>query len=205
MKYFFCAFLLINTYCSNSQIDTLSNLSNAEKLFGLSVFWKEAAYNFAYFDKSKINWDSAYLAFIPQVLDTKNTYEYYRTLQRFCALLKDGHTNIMMPPYIQKGSINVDIGFVYLENKVFNISIPKKDSSLIPLGSELIKVNGTPINDFLKDSIFPYISYSAIHQLYNTSVNQIVRPPFAFNDKAVHLTFRTPTEQIVSYDLKVNT
>ncbi len=205
MKYISFFVLLLKSCTCFAQLDTVSNLSNTEKLFGISLFWKEASYNFAYFDKTKINWDSAYLAFIPQVLATKNTYEYYRTLQRFCALLKDGHTNINMPRYIQKGDINVDIAFQYLDGKVYNTSIPKKDSSLIPLGSELVKVNNIPINDFLKDEIFPYISYSANHQLYNTAINHIIRPPFAFNDKPVRLTFKTSSGNFVTYDTKTNT
>jgi len=205
MKYILFCLLILNSYKCIAQLDTVSNLSNTEKLYGLSLFWKEASYNFAYFDKTKINWDSTYQAFIPQVLATKSTYEYYRTLQRFCALLKDGHTNINMPRYIQKGDINVDIGFQYLDGKVYNTSIAKKDSSVVPLGSELIKVNDVPIDDFLKNEIFPYVSYSAIHQLYNTAINQIIRPPYAFNDKSVHLTFKTPAGKIVSYDAKTNT
>jgi C-terminal processing protease CtpA/Prc len=110
-----------------------------------------------------------------------------------------------MPRYIQKGDINVDIGLVFLDGKVYNTSIPKKDSLLVPPGSELINVNGIPAIDFLQNEIFPYISYSARHQLYNTAINQIIRPPYAFNDKAVHLTFKTPTGSIVSYEAKTNT
>jgi len=206
MKRIISTLLIASSVLSTfAQIDTTSNLTNTEKILGLSLFWKEASYNFAYFDKANINWDSAYEAFIPKVQETKNTYEYYRVLQRFCALLKDGHTNVSMPAYIQKGSINTDIGFVYLENKILLTGIARKDSSLVPLGSELIKVNDIPISDFLKNEIFPYISYSAIHQLYNTAMWRIVSPPFAYNNKSVHLTFRTPLGKIVSYDPRINT
>ena len=41
-------------------------LSTPEKIYGLSVFWKEASYNFAFFDQvSDLNWDSVYAAYIP--------------------------------------------------------------------------------------------------------------------------------------------
>src|SRR5688572_26488808 len=118
MKYIFIFLLSLGVArAANAQLDTTSNISDADKLYGLSLFWKEASYNFAYFDKSNINWDSAYQAFIPQVLATKNTYEYYRVMERFCALLKDGHTNIYFPR-ISKVSTNTQMIFEYLENKV---------------------------------------------------------------------------------------
>jgi hypothetical protein len=42
-------------------------LSVAEKVYGLSLFWKEVSYNFAYFDQvPDLDWDSAYQEFIPQ-------------------------------------------------------------------------------------------------------------------------------------------
>ncbi len=205
MKHILFYIILFQSIYCRAQIDTTSNLSDTDKLYGLSLFWKEAAYNFAYFDKSNINWDSAYQAFIPRVMATKNTYEYYRTLQRFCALLKDGHTNVNMPRYIQKGDINVDISFVCLDNKVYNTSIPKKDSAVIPPGSELVSINNIPTATFLQTEIFPFISYSATHQLYNTAINYIIRPPVALNDKPVHLTFKTSAGKIVSYDAKTNT
>ncbi len=205
MKYFPFWLIFLKSFACSAQLDTTSDLTGAEKVYGLSIFWKEASYNFAYFDKAKIDWDSTYRSFIPQVLATKNTYEYYRTLQRFCALLKDGHTNINMPPYILKGDISIDVSLQHLDGRIYNTSIPKRDSSFVPLGSELIKVNNIPVNDFLKNEIFPYISYSATHQLYNTAINQIIRPPFAFNDKPVRLTFNTPEGKIASYDVKINT
>lgn len=205
MKYLLLTILIISSFTCTSQIDTTANLSNTEKLYGLSVFWKEASYNFAYFDRANINWDSAYQAFIPHALYTKSTYEYYRVLQRFCALLKDGHTHVFMPANLSKGDFNIDISLVYLNEKVFNISIPKKDSSLLPLGSELIKVNDLPTKDFLTQNVFPFVSYSAIHQLYNTAVGRIITPPYATNNKAIRLTFKTPEGKVVTYHTKINT
>ena len=100
MKKLYCLLLLsvlFNIRSSFAQIDTVANLSAADKLYGLSKFWSEVSYNFAYFDHAKINWDSTYRAYIPKVLATKNTWEYYRLMQQFCALLKDGHTDLGFP------------------------------------------------------------------------------------------------------------
>lgn len=59
--------MLLYGACASAQIDTVSNLSDAEKIVGLSKFWSEASNNFVFFDKTHINWDSTYQAFIPKV------------------------------------------------------------------------------------------------------------------------------------------
>ena len=59
-----------------------------ERLYGLSLIWQEATYNFAYFDQvPELDWDAAYREFIPLVLEAEDPLEYYRVLQRFAAWL----------------------------------------------------------------------------------------------------------------------
>ena len=75
-----------------------STLSVVDRLYGLSVLWQEANYNFAFFDKvPDLDWDQTYREFIPQVLHAEDLLDYYRTLQRFTALLGDGHTRVDLP------------------------------------------------------------------------------------------------------------
>src|SRR5688500_11636045 len=76
----------------NSYSQIANTLSLADKIYGLSKFWQEVNYNFVYLNKiNRSAWDSTYKALIPQVAATKNDYDYYRLLEKFCALLKDGH------------------------------------------------------------------------------------------------------------------
>lgn len=176
----------------NAQIDTLSNISDSEKLYGLSVFWKEAAYNFAYFDKANINWDSAYQAYIPRVLATRSTWEYYRVMKRFCALLKDGHTNVWPPnKKLIKGNLYAPLTCSWIGGKVIITNVDRKDSLTIPLGSEVIKVNAIPVVTYLEKEVIPEISASAAHQLWNDAASQL----FSNTDtsKAFALTIRTPS------------
>src|ERR1035437_7462437 len=79
----------------------LTLLTTADKVYGLSKFWEEVNYNFIYLDKvNRVKWDSTYKALITIVQKTENDYQYYRELQKFCALLKDGHTNVYFPQSI---------------------------------------------------------------------------------------------------------
>lgn len=72
--------------------------TEAERLLGLARLRKEAEYNFVFFDHVPgLDWDAAFAAYAPQVREAKDTLAYYRALQRFAALLKDGHTGVQFP------------------------------------------------------------------------------------------------------------
>src|SRR6476661_2057012 len=74
------------------------NLSEDEKVAGLSKFWAEIRFNFANFDLvPDLDWDALYLAYLPKVRQTRSTLEYYQVLEELCARLKDGHTNVIPP------------------------------------------------------------------------------------------------------------
>lgn len=75
----------------------MKNISDSQKIFEVSKIWKEASYNFVFWDKVDINWDEEYKKALERVLKTKNLYEYYRELARFVTLLGDGHTGVIFP------------------------------------------------------------------------------------------------------------
>ena len=100
-----------------------ATLSDAEKIYGLSKFWQEVNYNFAFFHQvPDLNWDSAYTAFVPRVLATRNDYEYYRELQRFCALLEDGHTNVYFPKGVDSLLYGNSFGPISTSSRRFRIT-----------------------------------------------------------------------------------
>lgn len=77
------------------------DLSDAEKIAGLSKFWSEVKYNFGFPERLvAMNWDQMYVDSIPRVLATKSTTEYYRELMRLCARLSDGPTNVYAPEQV---------------------------------------------------------------------------------------------------------
>lgn len=57
------------------------NLSEDEKVAGLSKFWSEVKYNFVNFDLvPDVNWDALYLEYLPKIRQTKSTVEYYKLM-----------------------------------------------------------------------------------------------------------------------------
>ena len=150
----------------NASAQVANTISPADKVFGLSKFWQEVNYNFVYFNKiNHQSWDSAYKALIPQVQATQNDYEYYRLMEKFCALLQDGHTEVLLPPIKGLNFMNNTFGDYLLvltrvDNKVIIKRTWKKDAQKFPLGSEILEVNGLPTEVYIRDSIAPYISSS---------------------------------------------
>jgi C-terminal processing protease CtpA/Prc len=145
------------------------NLSEEEKIAGLSKFWSEVRYNFANFDLvANLNWDALYLAYLTKIRQTKSTAEYYRLLMEMCAQLKDGHTNVLPPqelvdeiaarPLIRSRLIE---GRVIL-TKVFDEALQK--DGILP-GLEVLEVNGVPVKQYSEQRVMPFQSASTKQDL----------------------------------------
>ncbi|MCI5058494.1 MAG: S41 family peptidase [Flavobacteriales bacterium] len=174
----FTLVLLYISFAVNSQGD-LNTISTKQKIYGLSKFWQEVNYNFAFFDQvPNLNWDSAYQSYIQKVSQTTNDLEYYNELQRFCALLKDGHTNIYLPKrldslILQNSYAEFSFQVKNLEGGVYVIKADKHTAKELPLGSEIIEVNGQETEVYLKEKVIPLISSSTSHILWNWAVERM--------------------------------
>jgi C-terminal processing protease CtpA/Prc len=139
------------------------NLSDDEKIAGLAKFWSEVKYNFANFDLvPDLNWDAAFLEFIPKIKNTKSTLEYYRVLIEMCARLKDAHTNIS-PPKVLSDELYArpQLRTRLIEDKVFVIGVSEAlRQNGIDTGQEVVEVNGLPVKQYAEQKLLPYISSS---------------------------------------------
>lgn len=144
-----------------------TGLAPAERLAGLSTVWKEAAYNFPYFDQlPELDWERAYREAVPRVLATESTLEYYRELHRFTALLRDGHTRIQYPDSILRrrpfSSPWVELRAVG-GGRALVSNVAKSLADSLPLGSTIEEVEGLPVATFLERHVLPYVFASAPH------------------------------------------
>lgn len=173
-----------------------NKLSKEEKVYGLSKFWQEVNYNFVYLSKvDKAEWDKLYLKMIGEVQETKNDYEYYRLLQKFCAFLKDGHTNVWSPKEIQDNVFTSDFGDYKLVVSNFGgkaiitrVNGSKKDE--LPIGTEIKKVNGIPSQEYINKNVLPYISSSTTHILEDWSISNMLQ---GYKGTTFDLELVTPT------------
>ncbi|GAA4462811.1 S41 family peptidase [Nibrella saemangeumensis] len=138
-------------------------LSREQRLAGLAQVWSETKYNFAYFDKvPHLDWDSLYIAYIPKVLKTASTEQYYQTLEEMMAQLNDGHTWVIPPSVIRERRGKPGIQTALIEGKAMVVGL--KDLNLTRLGIrpglEITKVNGEDVHAYVNRAVRPYISSS---------------------------------------------
>ena len=187
-----------------AQTELPNTISKTEKIYGLSKFWKEANSNFVYMNKiDKQKWESDYISLIGDVQNTKNDYEYYRLLQKFCALLKDGHTNVWMPKILRNIIYTGEFGNyrLFLKNIdgkaiITRTNLSKKGE--IPVGTEIIEINGIPTKEYVNKYVKPYISTSTKHILENFGISELLKSP---KGTKYHLKFRKPNGKVFSLKL----
>jgi carboxyl-terminal processing protease len=141
------------------------NLTDAEKVAGLSKLWSEAKYNFAYFDHLPgLDWDQLYLDYLPKVQATASTVAYYRVLQQFYAQLHDGHTDVWANDGPVADSVygRPPITAQLVEGRVL-VQQVRSDSlrrtGLVP-GLEIVRIENLPTTVYADRFVRPYQSGS---------------------------------------------
>lgn len=167
------------------------DLSEDEKVAGLSRLWSEVKYNFVYFDRvPDVNWDSLYFAYLPRVRATESTWDYYQTLQELCARLKDGHTNVWPPFALWEKFGNPPLRARLIDNTVVVVDV--FDDTLKNLGVvqgvEILEVDGMPVRQYAEQRVAPF-------QCASTEQDLLERTYYSFLllgpvHKPVELTFR---------------
>jgi hypothetical protein len=143
------------------------NISLEERIYGLSLIWREAKYNFAYWDeRPDLDWDKAYQEALPRIIAEENPYLYYRELQKFISLLRDGHTSVTIPEELhpEYNADEANIATSYIEGKHILMKLP--ESCGVPLYSEITSVNDTPLNEYLEKHIFPYCWHEKLDAIF---------------------------------------
>lgn len=146
-----------------------ANLSEDEKVAGLSKFWSEVKYNFVYVDTLKqIDWDGLYLAYLPKVRATRSTAEYYKVLMALCARLHDGHTNVYPAPEVRNATMARPLLSAHLiEGRVLvrRVFDPALVAMGIVPGTEVLAVDGEPVKDYAVRELAPFLSASTPQDL----------------------------------------
>ena len=203
MKKIILSFALV-VFCLSPFAQVPNSISAADKIYGLSKFWQEVNYNFIYLNKvDRKAWDSLYKTMITTVSNTKDDYQYYRELQKFCAFLKDGHTNVYPPASVQDKIMNTMFGTyrLFIENIEGKAVIVRTNASRkeeIPFGSEVIEVNGKPTGRYIAENVAPYISSSTDYVLKDWSYSRLLQ---GLEGEKFSIKIRKPDGAIVALDL----
>lgn len=146
-----------------------ANLSEDEKIAGLSKLWSEAKFNFIHFDKIQgLDWDALYLATLAKVRATTSTLEYYRVLQAFAAALRDGHTGVWMPKELADEALARPLlRTALVDRHVIVVAVADgaaRDAGVVP-GVEIVEVDGVPVLDYVERRVAPYQTASTPQDL----------------------------------------
>ncbi|SHM85581.1 S41 family peptidase [Flavobacterium saccharophilum] len=197
------AFIVTFLFCSINHFGQIPNtLTPSDKVYGLSKFWQEVNYNFVYLDKvNRTTWDNRFKELIPIVQNTKNDYEYYRELQKLCALLKDGHTNVYLPKGIEPMNTMFGDYRLFIQNIegkaiIIRTNLSKKEE--IPAGSEIIEVNGKSTQKFIDEDVAPYISSSTDYVLQDWSISNLLK---GLEGETFTIKIKKPNKKIIELTL----
>lgn len=134
-------------------------LTMTDRIYGLSLLWREAFYNFAFFDRLPgLNWNTLYRQFLPQVIEADDTFSYYRVLAKFMTNLNDGHSGILYPQNVLAASVEFPpVCLQEYQGSAVVVAVEKTLSERLPLGSRLLAVDGKSVEDHLQQEVMPYI------------------------------------------------
>lgn len=172
----------------------VENISDAEKAAGLSKLWAEVKFNFVNFHLvPDLDWNEQYVEYMPKVLASKSTLEYYRLLEELVAKLKDGHTNVYLPSKLDtRFNARPQLRSRLIEDRVIIIKVlnSKLASAGIEVGQEVIKIDGVPVKNYAKRNIAPFMAASTQQDLATkTFESQLFRGPL---DQEIELELLSP-------------
>ncbi len=174
-----------------------TQLSEAQRLAGLSKFWSEVKYNFVYTKTLRdLDWDAVYLRYIPKVKAAKTTAEFYRILMEMCALLQDGHTNVYPPEALfDQFFSRLNISTELIEDRVIisQVHDAKLKQQGVMSGMEVTHVNQIPVQRYMERAQGSVISAST-PQDRNLRLYGYQFLMGKINEK-LHLTLRDATGQ----------
>lgn len=140
-------------------------LTEDEKIAGLSKLWSEVKYNFVFPERLvETDWDKLYVTYLAKVRSAKSTYEYYRILEELCARLRDSHTNVYHPVELL-GWVGLHTRLI--ENRLVVIEVwdPELRHEGITPGMEIVEINGKSARDYAGENVAPYQSASTKRDL----------------------------------------
>lgn len=136
-------------------------ISEADRTQGLATIWANARASFAFWADfpADVDWDAEFRRFLPLVAAATDPAEYYRLLRRFTALLREGHSYVMQPPWIDN-RVRPAIALYPVEGKPVVVR-----GNGLPAGTVITSVDDIPVADLLAERLAEACSTTDHHRL----------------------------------------
>ena len=154
--------MLAGGMIAHAQTQELSTIPAEQKAYELSVLWKEMSYNFGNIDNCPgLDIDSLYRAFLPKVTETKDDFEYWKTLQRFMACFNNGHTKVFgAPDHLVKHLAYPMLATAYHDGHVIIENFGARMADSLHVGDTIVTINGMDALDYFREYHIPYVTCS---------------------------------------------
>lgn len=144
--------------------DFAPTLDEPSRLAGLAKLWAEAKWNFANFDLvPSLDWDSLYVALIPEVEAATDVADYYRVLIRMAAKLKDGHTYVWRPNALAD-QLSARPGLTTERVQGHVVVTDVWDDALsadgVRAGQVITAIDDMPVDAYVAEHVAPYVHAS---------------------------------------------
>lgn len=183
-------------------MDNLACPPTADRLYGLSLIWQEANYNFAFFDRvTDLDWEACYRDYISRVISADDLMVYYDLLARFIALLKDGHTLVIPPKSVYLSLDRPKLTLMNIDGVPIVTNVSDTIGNRVPIGSKLLEIDGTEAEEYLSTRVIPLVCETTPHRLRDQAVSRILLGRL---DSHVRCKFSKPDGGTVDMDLLRN-
>lgn len=170
-------------------------LTMAERVQGLATIWGEAKFNFAFWDHlpGEDWWDERFREYLPQVMAAESDLAYWRLLQRFLCLLRDGHTNVRLPRHLQLAEALPPLTVSSVEGRPVVVA-----GNVLPPGTEILAVDGRPAAE-LRAEMAPVTPSSTPQWTELRTAELLLQGPAG---SAVRLSVRMPDGTVRKVELE---
>src|SRR2546429_654134 len=158
---------------------TAQQLTAPERAHALATIWAEARYNFAYWDRVRVDWDSALRVNLKLAAEPQSDLVFYRRLRRFVALLGDGQAAVLAPPNLRSriarppllltGAARRPFIMDYAENDEMRVAHPDRLA-------QIVAVQGVPAEARRRGSLCTAAAPAAATRIAHTRSSSIVTP-----------------------------
>lgn len=183
-------------------METSTGLSVAERVHGLSLIWREASYNFAFFDRApNLDWSASFREYIERVASAEDLFDYYDLLLRFTALLQDGHTAIIPPMSLHRSLDRPKLMLRNVGNAPIVANASQTIGQRVPIGSELLEIDGVAAEEYLSTWVLPVVCETTQHRRLDHAVARLL---LGRQGTKVHCRFHTPNGNAVGIEFLRN-